>query len=88
MANKRNSRISTRHERDVLSKILGPTECAKTKNCNYSPIQQGCMNTRSGREKFRNLRILLNSGRSSAIVMGNMTSKLKKKETTMTTWET
>ena len=46
------------------------------------------MNTHSGREKFRNFQIILNIGRSSTILMDNLTSKLKQKETTMNRWET
>ena len=50
---------------------------------------QGCINTCSGREKVRNFRILLDSGSSSKIVMGNITSKLKQKKLPeQTTWET
>ena len=46
------------------------------------------MNTRSGKANFKNFRILLDSGSSSTIVMGKLTSKLKSKETAETTWET
>ena len=37
------------------------------------------MNTRSGGVEFINFRILLDSGSSSTIVMGKVTSKLKEK---------
>ena len=37
------------------------------------------MNTCSGKAKFRNFRVLLDSGSSSTIVMGKLTSKLKEK---------
>ena len=47
------------------------------------------MNTRSGRKRFINLQILLESGSSSTIVIGKLTSKLKrKKPPEITTWET
>ena len=47
------------------------------------------MNTRSGRAKFREFRIILDSGSSSTIVIGKLTSKLKEKNPTeITTWET
>ena len=36
----------------------------------YSPILHGCMNTRKGEEKFKNFRILLDSGCISTIIMG------------------
>ena len=46
------------------------------------------MNTRSGMALFRNFRILLDIGSSSTIIMGKLTSKLKPKNSTETTWET
>ena len=46
------------------------------------------MNTRSGRELFRDFRILLDSGSSSKIIMGKLTEKNKPKNSTETTWET
>ena len=66
--------------------ILNPNKCAKSENSHYSPILQGCMNTHSGKAKFKNFRILLNGGISSTILMGNMTPKIKLKETVETTW--
>ena len=50
---------------------------------------KGCMKTRSGRSTFVNFQILLDSGSSSEILMGKLTSKFKiyiSSETT--TWET
>ena len=47
------------------------------------------MNTSSGGAKFRKFQIILDSGSSSTIVIGKLTSKLKgKKPTEITTWET
>ena len=60
---------------------INPTKRAKSKNSNYSPIPQGCMNNHSGRAKFIIFRILLDSGSSSTIVMVKLMSKLKKKST-------
>ena len=45
------------------------------------------MNTRSVKSRFKNFRILLDSGNSSTIVKGKLTSKLKSKETVENTWE-
>ena len=57
--------------------------------CHISlPILHVCMNTRSGREEFKNFWIILDSGSSSTIVTGKLTSKLKTKETAENTWET
>ena len=46
------------------------------------------MNNRRGRALFRNFRILLDSGSISTIIMGELMSKLKPKNTTEITWET
>ena len=46
------------------------------------------MNTHSGKSRFKNFRILMDSGSSSTIVIGKLTSKLKSKETVENTWET
>ena len=79
MDNKNNSNLSNEHEFNIISNFLNPKRRAKYKNSHYSPILQGCMNTRSGKEKDRNVCILLDSGISSTIVMGRLTSKLKQK---------
>ena len=77
MENNINNYKSITHEFNVLSNILNPMKRAKSKNNHYSPILQGCMNTRSGRGENRNFWILLDSGSSSTILMGKLTSKLK-----------
>ena len=46
------------------------------------------MNTRSQRAKFENFQIILYSEIISTIVMGNLTSKLKSKESVKTMLET
>ena len=46
------------------------------------------MNTFSGWAKFKNLQFLLDSRSSSTIVMGKLTSNLKKKESAKTMRET
>ena len=79
MANKINKYKSITHEFNVLNNLLNPTKHAKEKNSYYSPILQGYINIRSRRENFRNFRILLDSGRSSIIVMGKLMSILKPK---------
>ena len=52
MKNKINNDTSITHEYNVLSNILNIIKRTKSKNSYYSPILQGCMNTRSGREKL------------------------------------
>ena len=46
------------------------------------------MNTGRGRAKFRNLRILLDSGCSSMIVMGRLVEKLKLETYSVMKWHT
>ena len=46
------------------------------------------MNTCSGRKTFGNFRILLDSGNRSTILIGELISKLKQKQSEKTTWET
>ena len=75
-----------KHKCNVLSNLLNPKKCAKYKSSHYLPILQDCMNTHSGREKFRNFRILLDSGSTSTNIMGNLKSKLKQKQSETTTW--
>ena len=62
-----------KHGCNVISNPLNPTKCTKFKINHYSPILQGCMSTRSGREMFSNFQIILDSGRSSIIVLGKPT---------------
>ena len=76
------------HECNILSNILNHIKHAKSKNSHYSPIIQGFTNTHSGRAKCINFPILLDSGRSSKIVMVTLTSKLKQKQSPEeTTWK-
>ena len=77
MENKMNNDKSITHECNVLSNIFNPMKRSRSKNSHYLPILQFCMNTRSGRAKFRHFLILLDSRSSSKIVMGKLTSKLK-----------
>ena len=79
MENKNNNNKSLTHECNVLSNLLNPMKRAKSKNCHYSPIIQGCMKTRSGMSKFGFFLILLDRGSSSTIMMGKLMSKLKQK---------
>ena len=54
MKNMINNNKSLTQEFNVIYNILNPMKCAKSKNSHYSPILQDCMNTRSGKAKFRN----------------------------------
>ena len=82
MENDINKDKSLTLEFNLLSNILNTIKHAKLKNIHYSPIMQGCMNTRSGRTKLTNVQILLDRRSSSTIVMVKLTSKLKERKTT------
>ena len=75
-----NKNKSITYECNVLTHILNPTKHEKSKYDHYLPILLGCMNTHSGREEFRNFRIILDSGISSTIVIGKLMSKIKQKK--------
>ena len=62
-------------EFNLLHDIINPPKRTKKLNCHYSPILHGCMNTRHGRAKFKNFRVLLDSGFSSIIVIGSLVEK-------------
>ena len=62
-------------ECNLLHDIINPPKLTKSLNRHYSPIIHGCMNTRKYKEKFKNFRILLDSGCSSTIVMGRLVKK-------------
>ena len=78
--------INKEIECNLLNQILRPEKLAETINSNYSPILHGCMNNCNVRVKLKNLRILLDGGYSSLLIMGNMTSKLRKNDVA-TTWQ-
>ena len=63
-------------ECNLLHDIISTTKCPKILNRHYSPILHECMDTRHGRAKFKNFRILLDSGCNSMIVMGRLDKKL------------
>ena len=85
MAYKTNKDNSIKNDYNVLSNTLNHNKHAKNKDISYPPVLKGCMNTRSGREKFRNFRILLYNGHSSTIVMGKPMSKLEQKQSETST---
>ena len=53
---------------NIITNIKVKIDFTLTEN-HYSHILHVCMNTRKGKEKFKNFQILLNSGCSSTIVM-------------------
>ena len=67
-----NNEVEIISECNLLHDIINPPKTAKILNSHYSPILRGCMNTRKGEAKFKNFRIILDNGCSSAIVMGGL----------------
>ena len=63
-------------EYNLLHDIINPPKRAKNINSHYSHILYVCMNTRKGRAKFKNFRIILYSGCSPTIVMIRLVEKL------------
>ena len=63
-------------ECNLLHDIINPPKRDKNLNSHYSPILHGCMNTRKGRAKFKNFRIILNSGFSYTVVTRILVEKL------------
>ena len=57
-------------ECNLLHDITNPPKHTKQLNSHFYPILYGFINTRKVKLKFKNFRILLDSGRSSTIVIG------------------
>ena len=70
-----NNEVKNISECNLLHDIINPSKRTKNLNSHYSPILHGCMNTRKGKSKFKNFRILLDSGCNSTIVMGRLVKK-------------
>ena len=69
------NKVNKIYECNLLHDILNPPKHTKLLNSHYSPILNGCMNTRKGRAKFKNFQILLDSGCSSNILMVRLIKK-------------
>ena len=55
------NKVNYTAECNLLHDIINPSKCAKNSNIHYYHILNGCINTRRGREKFKNLKIILYS---------------------------
>ena len=69
------NKVNKLAEFNLLHDILNSPKRTENPNSHYYYILSGCMNTRKGREKFKNFRVLLDSGCSSTIVMGRIIKK-------------
>ena len=71
-----------------LNVILDPPKLSKTLNSHHYPILKGCMNILEGKEKFKNFRILLDSGCSSTIIIVRLINKLTPQKYSVMQWHT
>ena len=67
-----------------ISHIINPTK--KGKNRHYTPVLLGSVNGRLGKAKYRTIRIIMDSGASSSIVLGKHTQTLRQKNTQTVKW--
>ena len=70
-----NNKVNNIAECNLLHDIINTPNRAKKLNRHYYPILHGYMNNRKGKAKFKNFRILLDSGCISTIVMGELVKK-------------
>ena len=82
-----NNEVKNIAEYNLLHDIINPPKSAKDLNSRYSPIIR-CMNTRQYRSRFKNFRILLDSGCSSKIVIGRLVNKLGLEKDSLVQWNT
>ena len=75
-------------ECNLLHDTINTPKCAGKLNSHYSPILHGCMNTKTGIAKLKNICILLSCGCSSTIVIGRLVKKLGIKEKSQMQWNT
>ena len=66
------NKVKNISECNLLHDIINPPKCTKFFNFFYSTYLHGYMNTRKGKVRFKNFRIILDSGCSSTIVMGRL----------------
>ena len=68
--------------------MINSPKRAKNININYSPILQGFMNARKGREFFKNFLIILDSGCIYTIVTRRIVVKLHPEKYAVMQWHT
>ena len=73
---------------NLLYDIINPPKRAKNMDSHYSHILHGCMNTRKGKAKFKNSRIILDSGCSYTIVMRRLVHKIIPGRDAVMQWQT
>ena len=83
-----NNEVYNKSEFNLIHDIINPPKHAKNLNTHYYPILHVCINTRRVRERFKNFRILLDSGCSYTIEMGRLTEKLHPEKYAPMQWNT
>ena len=81
---KKGNKIS---ECNLLHDIINPLKCAKILNRHYYPFLHGNTNNRKCREKFKNLRIILDIVCSYTFVMGRIVEKLHPEKYAVIQWQ-
>ena len=83
-----NNELKNIAECNLLHDMINPPKRAKNLNIHYSPIINGCMNTRKGKTRFKNFRIIFDSGCSYTIVTRRIIKKLCPEKDTPMQWNT
>ena len=65
---------------NLLNGIINPTKRTKNWKSHHYPILNGFMNNRTGKSKFKNFCIFLDSGCSSTVIMGTLVRELAPEE--------
>ena len=88
MTHIQNNKVKNISECNLIHEMVNPYKRAKQFNSHYSPILNVFMNTRPGKEKFKNFCIILDSRCSSTIVMGTLVKKLGLEKYATMQWNT
>ena len=83
-----NNEVNNISECNLLHDKINPPKRAKYLNRHYYSILHGCMNIRRGKAKFKNFHIILDSGCSSAVVMGRLVKILSPEKYASMLWNT
>ena len=82
------NKLNKTTECNLINDMLNPSKHTKFLNSHQSTILHGCMNTRKDREKCNNFHILMDSRRSSTIIMRRLITKINPKRYAVMQWHT
>ena len=73
----------------LVNKILAGRQTTKRqKTAHLSPVTFGLLNIRLGKPKYKDIKILLDTGASKSIIRADRVKKLRKKHKSKTIWDT